>query len=153
MKLTIKFILVIMLFTLSALSQEHHIFQVPKFKHSILKDIHCLALNLHHEARGESVEGIKAVANVTLNRVKSGKFADTVCKVIKQPGQFSWVNTVLDKKNISIDPKIKQIAFDALLSKDWVDNTNSALYFHNREVETPFRRVVTARIDNHIFYR
>lgn len=151
MKIAIKFILVTMLFSLQALSAELHTEVVPVVKPNIIKELQCLALNLHHEARGESLEGIRAVANVTLNRVKSGKFANSICKVIQQPGQFSWVGTDLDKKNISIDPKLRQIAFETLLSKTH-DPSNGALYFHNKTVEG-FSKRVTAKIDNHIFYR
>jgi spore germination cell wall hydrolase CwlJ-like protein len=150
-KTVIKFILVTMLFSTYALSVENHTESIPVSKPNIEKEIHCLSLNLHHEARGESIEGIRAVAHVTLNRVKSGKFANSICKVIKQPGQFSWVGTELDRKNISIDPKLKQIAFETLVSNTR-DNTGGALYFHNRSVEG-FKKRITAQIDNHIFYR
>lgn len=119
---------------------------------SILKELRCLELNLHHEARGESIEGIKAVANVTINRVKSGKFPTSICKVVKQPGQFSWVGTETDKKNISVDPTIRQIAFNSLLSNEWTDNTKGALYFHNKTVDN-FNRPLITKIGGHVFYR
>lgn len=41
------------------------------------------------EARGESLEGQQAVAEVVLNRVLSDRFPDTVAEVIYQEGQFS----------------------------------------------------------------
>jgi len=44
----------------------------------------CLAEALYFEARGESVEGQFAVAEVILNRVDHAEFPDTVCGVIKQ---------------------------------------------------------------------
>ena len=54
------------------------------------KQLKCLALNIYHEARSEPPVGRYAVAWVTLNRVEHEKFRDTICKVVYQPGQFSW---------------------------------------------------------------
>lgn len=55
-------------------------------------DVHCtcLAYNLYHEARGESIEGKVAVAKVTMNRVKDKGYANNICDVVKQYKQFSW---------------------------------------------------------------
>ena len=65
-------------------------------------DVHCLAENIYHEARGESTAGKMAVALVTLNRVEDKRFPNTVCGVVKQTKyypsgridlhscQFSW---------------------------------------------------------------
>ena len=47
-------------------------------------EVQCLAENIYFEAASESFEGKLAVAQVTLNRVNSGKFAKTVCGVVKQ---------------------------------------------------------------------
>lgn len=54
--------------------------------------VDCLALNVYHEARGESDEGKFAVAMATLNRVHSHEFPDTLCRVVWQRGQFSWTH-------------------------------------------------------------
>lgn len=53
-------------------------------------EIACLALNIYHEARGEGIKGMRAVASVVMNRVRSKLFPDTVCDVVSQPAQFSW---------------------------------------------------------------
>jgi len=55
-------------------------------------EVHCLALNIYHEARGETFEGKLAVAAVTLNRVRHKRFPDGVCEVVWQPRQFSWTH-------------------------------------------------------------
>jgi spore germination cell wall hydrolase CwlJ-like protein len=55
-----------------------------------------LALNMYHEARGEGVAGMQMVGEVTLNRVNRPEFPDTICAVIYQRSQFSWVR---GKKN------------------------------------------------------
>ena len=52
----------------------------------------CLASAVYFEARGEPVEGQLAVAEVVLNRVASGRYPDSICEVVEQPWQFSFVN-------------------------------------------------------------
>ncbi|MGR3492357.1 MAG: cell wall hydrolase [Shimia sp.] len=44
----------------------------------------CLAEALYFEARGESVKGQFAVAEVIMNRVDAARFPDTVCAVVNQ---------------------------------------------------------------------
>jgi len=48
------------------------------------KDVDCLARNIYYEAGGEPEEGKVAVAMVTINRVRSGNFGNTICKVVNQ---------------------------------------------------------------------
>ncbi len=52
----------------------------------------CMAVDVYHEARGESLEGQLAVARVIMNRAVSGKYPTDWCGVVKQPWQFSFVN-------------------------------------------------------------
>ena len=48
----------------------------------ILEGLACLALNIYHEARGESIEGQIAVSQVVMERVKSPKYPNTICEVV-----------------------------------------------------------------------
>lgn len=50
----------------------------------------CLALNIYHEARGESIIGQHAVAQVTMNR--ADRDPKKVCSVVTASKQFSWTN-------------------------------------------------------------
>ena len=60
----------------------------------------CLSLNIYHESRSDSFAGRIAVADVTLNRVDSNLFPNTICEVVKpashanelerQRGSGSW---------------------------------------------------------------
>lgn len=52
----------------------------------------CLASAVYFEARGEPIEGQLAVAEVVLNRATSGQYPETICEVVTQPWQFSFVN-------------------------------------------------------------
>ena len=51
------------------------------------KDIDCLAKNIYYEAGGESEEGKVAVAMVTINRVRDGRFGRSICSVVDQRTQ------------------------------------------------------------------
>ena len=53
-------------------------------------DLECLVRNVYHESRNQSLLGQAAVAHVTLSRVKSPLYPDSVCGVVWQKGQFSW---------------------------------------------------------------
>ncbi len=57
-----------------------------------VREIRCLAQNIYFEARGEPENGQFAVAAVTMNRVASDKYPNTVCKVVWQRHQFSWTH-------------------------------------------------------------
>ena len=54
----------------------------------------CMALNIFFEARSEPIQGQIAVAEVTLNRVASDDYPNTICEVVLQQNsqgcQFSW---------------------------------------------------------------
>jgi spore germination cell wall hydrolase CwlJ-like protein len=51
----------------------------------------CLANAVYFEARGESLRGQLAVAEVVMNRAASGRYPATLCAVVIQPAQFSFV--------------------------------------------------------------
>ena len=54
------------------------------------EDVRCLAVAIQQEARGEPYKGRKAVADVIINRsLRSG---ESICKVIRKPFQFSFMN-------------------------------------------------------------
>jgi len=48
------------------------------------RDLECLTQAVYYEARGESVQGQEAVAQVVLNRVRHPAFPKTVCAVVFQ---------------------------------------------------------------------
>ena len=52
------------------------------------KDENCLARNIFYEAGNEPEEGKVAVGMVTINRVKDGRFANTICGVVNQRTVF-----------------------------------------------------------------
>lgn len=48
------------------------------------RDVECLARNIFYEAGSEPEEGKVAVGMVTINRVKDGRFAGSICSVVNQ---------------------------------------------------------------------
>jgi spore germination cell wall hydrolase CwlJ-like protein len=49
----------------------------------LTRDVHCLAQNIYHEARGEPMAGKLAVGHVVLNRMADRRFPQLACSVIK----------------------------------------------------------------------
>ena len=50
----------------------------------------CLALNVYHESKNQSLIGQIAVAQVVMNRVKDKRFPNNVCDVVKQGLTYKW---------------------------------------------------------------
>lgn len=124
---------------------------VPEY---IKDEYECMVRNLHHEARGEGNRGMIAVANVVMNRVNHPNFPDTICGVIYQRLQFSWVHQVKPVPLEKASDKAKFIAYEAIVNTTLKDNTDGALFFHTRSVNPRWNNhVVTKRLGNHIFYR
>ncbi|MDQ7260402.1 cell wall hydrolase [Paracoccus sp. PS-1] len=116
-------------------------------------DLQCLAEALYFEARGEGVQGQKAVAEVILNRVDHPRFPKTVCGVVNQRGQFTY------NKNARIREKgtyarVQKVAMAALAGAPRT-LTNGATYFHARGVSPSWAKRFerTTRIGSHTFYR
>jgi spore germination cell wall hydrolase CwlJ-like protein len=113
-------------------------------------EVSCMAQNILHEAGGESIQGQKAVAAVTMNRLLSGKFPNSVCKVVYDKGQFAWVGK---KGNRSPSKSIIDIAHHYVhhYSKE-DDVTKGALYF-NSSKNSKWKLYKITKIGGHTFYR
>ena len=122
------------------------------------RDVRCLAENVYYEARGESLKGQVAVAKVTLNRLNEG-YANSVCGVVKQGCQFSWVcNNMIGRPFGPAWSQAVGVALVTLNEKQRIeDPTNGASHFHATYIEWQpgWRRVQESvrHIGNHVFYR
>lgn len=118
-------------------------------------EINCLARNIYYEARGEGVSGMRAVAHVTMNRMRSRLFRNTVCGVVHQPSQFSWVRAGYASPRGPLWERAQEIAERVYTGADASDNTHGATYFHATRVRPSwvrrFTRTIT--IGGHAFYR
>ena len=132
------------------------------------QDLECLKANIFFEARGESVKGKQAVAKVTLNRVRSNKYPSSVCKVVFQKFQFSWVfqqpwgriqkvmkgdlrgyNT-LDRVAYLESKKTAETALKMRLNV----LPDSALWYHHKSIKPSWARKMqkVKTVGSHIFY-
>lgn len=118
------------------------------------QETQCLAKNVYHEARGEPWQGKMAVAIVTINRTNHWQFPNTICKVVYQPGQFSWTQhklKVIDMYAWNESVLIAQLA--QALAHEYAQKF-PALYFHNKHVRPMWQhKRKIAQIGNHIFYK
>jgi len=118
------------------------------------RDVECMAKNIYFEARGEGLEGMLMIADVTLNRASNPKFPSTICGVVNERNQFSWVPRNPPINNKSKYREIVKLSEDILSGKKSTLNTN-ALYFKRTGSRSSFhdRRPFERRVGNHDFYR
>ncbi|MBL1277606.1 MAG: cell wall hydrolase [Ectothiorhodospiraceae bacterium] len=128
------------------------------------KQMRCLALNIYFEARGETTEGQLAVAMVTVNRVKSRHYPNTVCGVVWQKRQFSWTHDgrsdrPRDIRAWKLAQKISRFAYQKYgnfseRTRNALDLTKGALHYYAPELALPYWakvHSVTREIGRHIF--
>lgn len=127
-------------------------------------DLMCLARNVYHEARGEPMAGQLAVAEVTLNRVKSRNFPNTVCEVVYEKrfdtgrnrlvGAFSW--TELDSVSRPTGNAWRQAvkAAKTVYDQQQEPTVKGALYYHAVSIKPRWAKTKkqVARIGSHVFY-
>jgi spore germination cell wall hydrolase CwlJ-like protein len=119
----------------------------------LIADLRCMELNLYHEARGESKAAILAVGHVTLNRVLDRRFPNTICEVVYQRFQFSWVHTKKKPETAKVPMRIREIAYKLVVLQTYKDNTKGSLFFHNHSVNPAWGKTPRVVIGGHIFYR
>jgi spore germination cell wall hydrolase CwlJ-like protein len=127
------------------------------------KQLDCLTRNIYWEAGSEPFEGKVAVAQVTLNRVESGKFPKDICGVVYQKNvvydrvicQFSWY---CDGSSVrkTIYPahwkESEEVAKKVLLEGFRLPSVKNALYFHADYVNPRWGKPQVAKFGRHIFY-
>jgi spore germination cell wall hydrolase CwlJ-like protein len=121
--------------------------------------IDCLTKNIYYEAASEPWEGKVAVAQVTINRVKSGKFPSDVCQVIYQKVQsvcqFSWYcEKDIIKKPINIKAYVEsmEVAKQVLLDNVRVRSVKASLFYHADYVDPKWGKQPVTKIGRHVFY-
>ena len=134
------------------------------------EELECMSKNIYFEAGMEATAGKLAVAQVTMNRVRSTHYPNTVCKVITQGRhykngfpvkdrcQFSWYcDGKLDvpQTTSSMWRASQEIAEYVLSTPDLKDITDGATHYHADYISSPrwaSPRRRTVEIDTHIFY-
>lgn len=127
------------------------------------KEQKCLAEGIYFEARGESVKGQAAVAQVILNRVRNPHYPDTICGVVYQNEdwrnrcQFSFACDRIP--DIIASPRhwkiAKEIAMAVTAGKIWFKDVGSATHYHATYVRPAWGPTMkrVEKIGKHIFYR
>jgi spore germination cell wall hydrolase CwlJ-like protein len=117
----------------------------------------CLASAVYFEARGESVEGQLAVAEVVLNRAVSGKYPSDICGVVEQPWQFSFVNATgrIPNADRASEAWKKAVAIARIARAELADSLPSDVLWYHADYVAPSwgkRLSKQAKIGLHIFY-
>ena len=112
----------------------------------------CMALNIYHEARGESLRGQMAVALVTLRRAQFNK--DYVCREVFRRAQFSWTlkGEALPLTNAVAWQQAMIISEHVWFTRDF---TGKATHYHATYVTPSWAASMqyTGQWGNHYFYR
>ena len=113
----------------------------------------CLAMNIYHEARGEPIAGQRAVAAVTLNRVDSRRWPNTLCAVVMQHRQFSWTQDHLSDE--MTDASARTIAYQIAWEALEMPRANDATHYHATHIRPYWADslVEIGTIGNHTFYK
>jgi spore germination cell wall hydrolase CwlJ-like protein len=122
----------------------------------------CLAEALYFEARGETVKGQFAVAEVILNRVDSRKYPNSICGVVNQGTgrrnacQFSYTcdgraDRIHEQAAYARVAKIARLMIDGAPRQ----LTGGATHFHTTNIRPQWASHFpnTAKIGSHLFYR
>ncbi|WP_231680827.1 cell wall hydrolase [Brevundimonas sp. AAP58] len=126
------------------------------------RDLECLTQAAYYEARGEGSDGMRAVAQVVLNRARHGAFPNSVCGVVFQGSgrrigcQFSFTcdGSMRGPVNRAAWNRARDIA-SAALSGAVYAGVGNATHFHTTNVAPRWRNslIRVNQVGNHIFYR
>lgn len=123
----------------------------------------CLANGIYFEARGESLQGQAAVAQVILNRVRNPTYPNTICGVVYQNQhmhnacQFSFACD--GKKDVIASPShyrtAQDIAMAVTAGKIFLPEVGSSTHYYAQYVSPGWARAMNrmSKIGLHIFYR
>ena len=121
------------------------------------EEANCLATAVYFESKGEPLEGQLAVAQVVLNRAASGRYPASLCAVVKQHAQFSFVR---DGNFPSIDVGCnawrRAQAIARIATKRLVASLPSDVLWYHADYVAPHWRQALVKVEKigaHIFYR
>ena len=132
----------------------------------------CMACNIYHEARNEPPLGQYAVGLVTVNRVLSDRFPNTICGVVWQApysrqrgrrvAQFSWTldgrpDDIYDSEAWNYCMFLASFVIDIYQRDNYhtYDIVDGALFYHADYVSPSWRHNLqfVAKIGRHLFYK
>jgi len=126
------------------------------------RDLECLTQAAYYEARGEGRDGMQAVAQVVLNRVRHPAFPKSVCGVVFQGAgrrvgcQFSFTcdGSMRGGVNRGAWDRARDVASKALSGAVY-SSVGNATHFHTTGVSPGWRNslIQVSQVGHHLFYR
>jgi spore germination cell wall hydrolase CwlJ-like protein len=120
-----------------------------------LTDTELLALTVAGEADDQPLAGRVAVACVAVERLRRGRWGDTLRKVLLQPYQFSTFDGVHWQRfthRIGAHTALAELAIERLLNS----SVNSATHYHTVDVLPGWAKssamISRGQIGSHLFY-
>lgn len=123
----------------------------------------CLAAGVYFEARGESVKGQAAVAQVILNRVRNPAYPSSICGVVYQNEswrnrcQFSFAcDGIRDRvRSPAHFRTAEKVAMAVTAGRIWLPDIGTSTHYHATYVRPRWARAMKRmeRIGRHVFYR
>jgi spore germination cell wall hydrolase CwlJ-like protein len=118
-------------------------------------DVECLTRNIYYEAGVESRVGKFAVAQVTINRLKTGYWGNSICKVVYARKQFSWtLAQKLPRPDSQLWAESEEVA-RKVLAGHRVRGLTKSLFYHAIYIRDPHwvdPKYEAGQIGNHVFY-
>ena len=122
-------------------------------------EIRALGRAIYYEARGESLAGKKAVANVIMNRTSHDKFPDTVTGVIAQKGQFPWYRNASLRGKKPFDHKVHTTEMKVAREVYWQhkfertqSNVGKSMFFNSNNTRPTKKAKKSVKIGGHQFF-
>lgn len=122
----------------------------------------CLAIAIYFEARGESEQGQKGVAQVILNRVEAESYPDSICGVVYQNQQkrnacqFSFACDGKPERTTEREAwhEAQAVADEVLNGRNLVQSVRTATHYHANYVRPYWAPKLKrlSKIGRHIFY-
>lgn len=136
------------------------------------EQIECLAKNIYFESRNQPLVGQVAVGLVTINRVKSSRYPNTVCEVVYQAVVYeNWKGNIVPKRNACqfswyCDGLPETINDESswsnaislarkIINNEIIDITEGSLFYHSNKVSPNWSKTMrkSVQIEDHIFYK
>jgi spore germination cell wall hydrolase CwlJ-like protein len=128
------------------------------------KQLDCLARNVYYEAGNEPFEGKVLVAQVTIQRVETGRFAKDICGVVNQRNvimekvvcQFSWLcdgTAKIKPVHNAAYKESEDVAKRVLFENFRMPGFKEALYYHATYVNPNWNRERIGTVGQHIYYK
>lgn len=135
--------------------------QASQSNHRFINDreLDCLASNIYFESRNQPAIGQLAVGITTYIRSVEARWPDSICGVVYQPRQFSWVNESKQSQDISNSDfsylGALELASDILAGEyDNILPIFAPTHFHTTGVNPSWNKNLyrLAVINDHVFY-